>query len=209
MVTPYRLAELVAGPTLHDQGRNPVSTPIVDLTIRQVLADDPRSFADVAGHPSTITALRDLHRELRSAGPAALQALAAAGERGREAARVSAATATLLAADWYDEGDLSSVTIGRLRAGPVDGLERVIAFLPQPSEGLEHELLRAIGAAGDLQLLLVHTGVATVDAEIVGFAERLGTETVEPPAPIRRSASGGRRSRPPMPTTRCATPCGS
>ena len=69
MVTPYRLAELVAGPTLHDQGRNPVSTPIVDLTIRHVLADDPRSFADVAGHPSTITAFRDLHRELRIGRP--------------------------------------------------------------------------------------------------------------------------------------------
>ena len=83
MVTPYRLAELVAGPTLHEQGRNPVSTPILDITIRSVLADEPRSFAEVATHPSTITALRDLHRELRQAGPRALQALASSSERGR------------------------------------------------------------------------------------------------------------------------------
>ncbi len=186
MVTPYRLAELVAGPALHAQGRKPVSTPIVDLTIRSVLADDPRSFAEVAQHPSTITALRDLHRELRLAGPAALQALATASERGREAARVSATTANRLAADWYDEGDLLSSTTERLRTGAVKGLDRVLVFLPQPTQGLELKLLQAIGAAGVLQLLLLHTGVAVVDADLLEFAERLGPAAADPNSPISR-----------------------
>ena len=212
MVTTYRLAELVAGPGLHDQGRNPVSTPIVDLTIRSVLADDPRSFAAVADHPSTITALRDLHRELRLAGPTSLQALAAASERGREAARVSAATARRLGADWYDEGDLLARTIDRLTGrvdrrgevetasladgalsanpvgtGSVEGLERVIVFMAQPTGGLEQELLQAIGSTGDVQVLLVHTGIAAVDVEMRAFAERLGPSPPDPPAVTPRS----------------------
>ncbi len=173
MVTPYRLAELVTGPALHDQGRNPVSTPIVDLTIRSVLADEPRSFAKVADHPSTITALRDLHRELRQAGPAALQALAASSDRGREAARVSVATTARLAADWYDEGDLMLGTVERLGAASIPGLERVIVFLPHPTLGLELDLLRSIGATGDVRLLATHTGVSNVDAEMDQFVELL------------------------------------
>jgi ATP-dependent helicase/nuclease subunit B len=186
MVTPYRLAELVAAPALHDQGRNPVSTPIVDITIRSVLADEPRSFAEVAGHPSTITALRDLHRELRQAGPAALQALATSSDRGREAARVSVATTARLSAEWYDEGDLMLGTIERLGAAPLPGLERVIVFLPHPTAGLELELLRAIGSVGELQLLATHTGVPSVDAEMDAFAERLaGTTTAPAPTPRR------------------------
>lgn len=186
MVTPYRLAELVAGPTLHQRGRNPVSTPIVDLTIRAVLADEPRSFGEVAGHPSTITALRDLHRELRQAGPAALQALAASSDRGREAARVSVATTARLAADWYDEGDLMQVTIERLVAAPITGLERVIAFLPHPTLGLEFELLRAIGSTGHLHLLATHTGVPEVDAEMDRFVERLARPEAVPQQVARR-----------------------
>ncbi len=191
MVTPYRLAELVAGPRLHADGRNPVSTPIVDLTIRGVLADDPRSFADVAGHPSTITALRDLHRELRQAGPAALQSLAASGERGREAARVSAATTSRLSTEWYDEGDLLEGTIKRLCDGPVPGLERVIVFLPHPAQGLALDLLRSIGDAGEVQVVLAHTGIAPVDDEMYAFAEQLGTT----PAP---AADVMPRRRPPV-----------
>lgn len=180
MVPPYRLAELVAGPVLHEQGRNPVSTPILDLTIRGVLADEPRSFGEVAGHPSTITALRDLHRELRQAGPAALQALAASSHRGREAARVSVATTARLSANWYDEGDLMLVTIERLTAAPIAGLERVIVFLPHPTLGLELELLRAIGATADLQLLATHTGVRNVDQEMDQFVERLAAPDAAP-----------------------------
>lgn len=180
MVTPFRLAELVASPGLHEQGRNPVSTPIIDITIRRVLADDPRSFAEVAGHPSTINALRDLHRELRQAGPAALQTLAATSDRGREVARVSAAATARLSTDWYDEGDLLQGTIARLRAGGVEGLERVVVLLPHPTQGLELDLLRAIGSVGDVTVLLAHTGVDAVDRDLETFAERLGSV-----APVR------------------------
>ena len=106
MLTLYRLAELIGSPALVADGRSPVSTAVVDLAIRRVLADAPGSFAAVAEHPSTVVALRDLHRELRLAGPDAVAALTASSPRGREAARISQLTTRRLRADWYDEGDL-------------------------------------------------------------------------------------------------------
>ena len=106
MVTLGRLAELVAGPQLAAAGRSPVSTPVVDLTIAGVLASDPGPFRTVASHPSTIVALRRLHDELRSAGPDAVQRLAASSRRGARATAVSTAVTDALAADWYDQADL-------------------------------------------------------------------------------------------------------
>ena len=92
MLTLYRLAELIGSPALVADGRSPVSTAVVDLAIRRVLAEAPGSFEPVAEHPSTVVALRDLHRELRLAGPDAVAALTASSPRGREAARVSQLT---------------------------------------------------------------------------------------------------------------------
>ncbi len=174
MVTLYRLAESVAGPSLVADGRRPVSTPLVDLSIRAVLADAPGTFADVADHPSTVTALRDLHRELRIAGPEALRALAVSSPRGREAARISSLAAARLAADWYDEGDLLQRTSDLVDGGDHPaGLERVIVFLPQVARGLEADVLRALGRVGHVRLLLPLAGHEPVDAEMADFAERV------------------------------------
>ena len=69
MVTLNRLAELIAGPTLAAAGRSPMSSSLVDLAVGRVLDTQPGSFRSVAGHPTTIVALRRLHEELRLAGP--------------------------------------------------------------------------------------------------------------------------------------------
>ena len=94
-----------APPSLLAGGRKPVSTPVVDLAVKQVLARSPGLYGPVHRHPSTVVALRDLYRELRVAGPTALTALARTA-RGNEPARVAAEVARLLAPSWYDEGDL-------------------------------------------------------------------------------------------------------
>ncbi len=128
MLTLYRLAELIGSPTLVADGRSPVSTAVVDLAIRRVLADAPGSFDAVAEHPSTVVALRDLHRELRLAGPDAVAALTASSPRGREAARISQLTTRRLRADWYDEGDLleqAELATQHARAPPARPHDRV------------------------------------------------------------------------------------
>ena len=106
MVTLNRLAELIAGPALAGAGRSPMSTPVIDLTIAGILADDPGPFGAVATHPSTVVALRELHSELRLADPAAVARLRDESLRGRQAVRVSSAIAATLEAAWYDEADL-------------------------------------------------------------------------------------------------------
>ena len=69
VLTLYRVAELLGAPSLHAEGRNPVSTPVVDLAVKRVIHDTPGLYAGVNHHPSTVVALRDLYRELRIAGP--------------------------------------------------------------------------------------------------------------------------------------------
>ena len=112
VVTIFRLAELLGAPTLHRVGRKPVSTPVVDVAVRQVVLANPGLYAGVQHHPSTIVALRDLYRELRVAGPGAVTALART-ERGGEPARVAAEVMRALRTDWYDEGDLLTAATAR------------------------------------------------------------------------------------------------
>ncbi|MEO6571802.1 MAG: PD-(D/E)XK nuclease family protein, partial [Ilumatobacteraceae bacterium] len=177
MITLARLAELVAGPELARSGRRPVSAPLLDLAIRRVLTDDPGSFGRVALHPSTISALRDLHRELRVAGPSSLMALASASHRGREAARVSSLAAARLSGDWYDEGDLFATATRSIEQGDTAAavpLDRMVCFLPGVWRGLEMAFVRAIADQGSVALLLAHTGHAPVDDELVELATAVG-----------------------------------
>jgi RecB family exonuclease len=181
LVTPARLAERLAGAELAATGRRPVSTPLLDITVREVLRHAPGEYAPVADHPSTVTSLRDLHRELRIAGPAAAAALRAASRRASAAARVSSMVAERLAAGWYDEADLLHRAIARIHAGaPL--FERAVAFLPRAERGLPADLFGAIGARADLHVLVEWVGVPETDDEVAAFVRSLGGD-VEPIAP--------------------------
>ena len=186
LVTPARLAERLAGAALAAAGRRPVSTPLIDITVREVLRQAPGDFAPVADHPSTVTSLRDLHRELRTAGPEAVATLRTSSRRAAEAARVSSMVSERLADRWYDEGDLLASAIERIGHGaPL--FDRAVVFLPRAESGLPTSLFRAIGARADLHLLLEWTGVPEVDAEVTAFAQALGADLPPigaPPEPI-------------------------
>lgn len=184
LVTPGRLAERLAGAELAAAGRRPVSTPLLDITVREVLRHAPGDFAPVADHPSTVTSLRDLHRELRTAGPAATASLRAGSRRAADAARVSSMVAERLAGDWYDEADLLQLAIEKVERG-VPLFERAVAFLPRIDAGLALAFLRAIGARADVHALLEWTGVPDVDVEAAAFARTVGAdvEATAPPGP--------------------------
>ena len=102
MVTLNRLAELIAGPTLAESGRSPMSSSLVELAIAQVLDAHPGTFRDVATHPTTIVALRRVHDEIRLVGPDAAVRLAASSRRAQEAVRISRAVTAQLEGAWYD-----------------------------------------------------------------------------------------------------------
>lgn len=189
LVTPARLAERVSGAELAAAGRRPISTPLIDITVREVLRHAPGDYAAVARHPSTVTTLRDLHRELRLVGPDGASALRDASRRGREAARVSSMVTERLADRWFDEADLLASTIARVRSG-IELSDEAIAFLPRPERGLTADLFEAIGERTRLHVLVEWTGVDAVDAESAAFAEAIGSPIEPlalPPAPLRSS----------------------
>lgn len=180
LLTPYRLAERLAGAELARAGRRPVSIPLIDITVRAVLDTEPGGYTAVARHPSTVTSLRDLYRELRAAGPDALDRLAGASARGAEAARVAGAVAERLRADWFDEGDLLQAAIERVRDQPVELDAPMIAFLPRPTNDLAAAFLRAIGTHGELEVVVEVTGVEAADAEMAAFVDTLGAQAHVP-----------------------------
>ena len=120
-----------------------------------------------------MVALRDLHRELRLAGPDAVAALTASSPRGREAARVSQLTTRRLRDDWYDEGDLleqAELATGR---GVPAQLAHTIVFLPQQLRGRELRVLRTLGQVADVHVILGVTGDEGADAELATIAAAL------------------------------------
>jgi hypothetical protein len=184
VLTLYRVAELLGAPPLVAAGRQPVSTPIVDLAIKEVLAARPGRYRDVADHPSTIVALRNVAREVRLAGPGATQALTGTG-RGREPARVVTEMAQLLAAQWYDEADLLEQATAELRRAAPHRFRRVIVHGPERWRPLELELVRALGEVGDVDLVVALTADADADASVVELVRDLtGTEPSPAGGPI-------------------------
>jgi ATP-dependent helicase/nuclease subunit B len=172
VLTVYRLAELLGSPSLLDEGRKPVSTPVIDLAVKQVLGAAPGRYRDVADHPSTVVALRDLYREVRLAGPSAPTALARTA-RGGEPARVLDDLTRLLAPAWYDEGDLLARAAIRARADVPPRLSRVVVHLPERLRALEADLLRALGESGSVELVAGVTGDDEADAAVVAMVRDL------------------------------------
>lgn len=181
-LTTYRLAELLGAADLAGQARRPVSTPVLAAAVRGVLTAAPGLFVEVADHPATETALVDAYRELRDVPPAALDAVAATGDRAADVVRIHRATRAALAADWYDEEDLTAAAAARLRSEPRAGAElgAVVVHLPQVVSLHAAELL---GAVADVVPVTVVAGLAATgaaDAEVLTSLARLG---LDPPAP--------------------------
>lgn len=185
MVTTYRLAERLAGPSLRAEQRLPVSTAVVDQAVRAVLRDHRTAFDAVRDHPSTTVALRDLHRELRIAGPSALVGLRSS-PRGRDVLQVSELTSRRLSAGWYDEGDLLTRSIEVIREGHLPpALSNVVVFLPQWLGPLERELLAELGQRGSVHVVTGLTGHAHADQDVVavlaGFGDIAALAVDRPP----------------------------
>lgn len=183
MLTLFRVAEVLGGPALATSHRQPMSTPVIDLAVDAVLSHRPGKFATVAKHPSTVVALRDLHRELRRAGIDAPQRLANASARGREAANISNQVTQRLS-DWYDEGDLIIAASHQAASHPLPAqLRRIILFLPHVLRGGERSLVHTLAQQADIHLLVAITGDNDVDRQMFDMCASLGSPV------LARSAS--------------------
>ncbi|CAN5565827.1 hypothetical protein BH10ACT2_BH10ACT2_05020 [soil metagenome] len=149
-LTAFRFAELLGGAALASAGKRPVSTPVVDVAVRQVLAGSAGVFQPIAQHQATITAVRNTHKELRHLPATAMTRLATNGSaRAREVVRLHRAIQARLADDWYDEADLLHAACASASVAP----PRTIVFLPQRLRATEAALIDALGEHGEVVVL--------------------------------------------------------
>ncbi|MGI9029513.1 MAG: PD-(D/E)XK nuclease family protein [Ilumatobacteraceae bacterium] len=183
VLTLFRVAEIIGAPLLREEGRRPVSTPVVDLAVKQVLAEAPGRYGRVDRHPSTVVALRDVYRELRVAGPRSLAALART-RRGAEPARVVNEVAARLTTGWYDESDLLTRAAAHVRIGAPRRFARVVVFLPERVRALEQALLAALGEQGAIDLVVAMSGDSGADRSIRRLVSELTGRAVPAPAAV-------------------------
>ena len=192
MVTINRLAELIAGPLLAESGRSPMSNPVIDLAVAAVLDADPGPFRTVASHPSTVVALRDLHSELRLAGPAASAELQRRSTRGAQSVRVSQAVTDALRARWYDESDLFVHATEAISTGAPPELARLVVYLPEEIPHLAAEFLRVLAEHIDVRVVAQRVddpcdtlSRSTIEALGCELAGEPATTPVRHPGPVQ------------------------
>ena len=168
-LTSFRFAELLGGASLATAGKRPVSTPVVDVAVRQVLAGSAGIFQPIAQHQATITAVRNTYKELRHLSAAAITRLATNGSvRAREVIRLHRAIQGRLAADWYDEADLLRAACASAAVAP----PRTIVFLPQRWRATELEFIDALAEHGEVTILEgTHELSSDIPLEIVDASD--------------------------------------
>jgi ATP-dependent helicase/nuclease subunit B len=181
-VTLYRLAELLAGPTLARSGRVPVSSPVVATAFRAALAEDPGLFGPVADQPSTVEALRRVHRELRDLDDLQRHRLAQSDARAAAVVAIDERVTERLQTRWHDETDLMVTAAALVREGSaVVDVGPLVVHLPQQISSAAARLLRAVAAHAPVTVIAGFTGRA--DAPVERLLGRLDlAETTPSPA---------------------------
>ena len=189
-VTLYRLAELIAGPALARSGRVPVSSPVVATAFRAALAEEPGLFGPVADQPSTVEALRRVHRELRDLDDLQRHRLAQSDTRAAAVVAIDERVTTRLEGRWHDETDLMVTAAALVHSGDaVVEVGPLVVHLPQQISRSAARLLQALAAHTTVTVIAGMTGRA--DAPVERLLERLDLVAVPtslptaPPPPGR------------------------
>jgi ATP-dependent helicase/nuclease subunit B len=177
-LTVYRLAELLAAPTLAAANRRPVSTPVVASAVRGVLTRAPGVFASVASHPATEEALVAAHRELADLDDAQLDLLAQQHPRAREVVRVHRAARGALREDWYDERDLMRTATQLVSGGTelLGDFGTIVCFLPQRWSPPAAQLVGALAQRSEVVIVAGLTGSPKADAVVLASLARVGAK---------------------------------
>jgi len=186
-----RVAESIGAPSLAGRGLSPLLPVLEDAAVRAALrrSDD---LGRVSGHRSVIEALRALFRDLRELGVTAAQCaafssnsrMALAAFRAFDDYRASVAERKL-----YDETDLLEAAASALTAdgGLADDLGHVVVFLPGRWSANSADLMRALGAVGEVDLMLSGLDDELADRETVRLASSLGLAWSDIPVATRAS----------------------
>ena len=188
-VTVYRLAELLAGPTLATQGRVPLSSPVLTTALRAVLADHGGIFRSVAGQPATVEALRRVHRELRELDDEQLAALGRTDARADAVVAIDRRVTDQLRGRWFDETDLTLAAQRLVHGGGAASLGPVVVHLPQRLTASAAALLLSLAGVGPVTVILGLTDEPSADRGAGRVLRHLGIDEVPRPPPTVRTAT--------------------
>jgi ATP-dependent helicase/nuclease subunit B len=126
-VTAAGLAATLAGTSLGEEGRAPLTDAVLRASVRTVLSEKPTTMLGRAGdHPSTVDALVATYRELRPVDSATLDAVAGLSRRAAELVDVLR-DVRQHTANWFDDMDVLEAATSR-----VVSLGRAVAELTGP-----------------------------------------------------------------------------
>ena len=134
-------------------------------------------------HPATETALVEAYREFRDLSAEALSAVAAQSRRAHDVVRLHDEAHRALAPSWYDEEDLLDAATEVIRAGSgvVEGLGRVVVYLPERLTRHGAALLQALAEETELVVVAGTCGDPAADADSARSVGWLAGPGVEPP----------------------------
>lgn len=179
-----RIIELAGAPRLAADDWQPMTSSMYSEIIREALMRSDL-FADVAGHPSTVQALRTAFRDLAAVSEETLEQYGGLDARTGEVVslfRQCQERAENL--KLFDRGRMAREAAQAVRAGAdaLKDLGRVVLFLPLHAGPQEVAFLRALGDLDRLTVVLGLTGEEKADALVRDLGERL-----EAPAPLNEA----------------------
>jgi RecB family exonuclease len=168
-----RLAEFLGAAHLPAGKERPLTGPIRYEAVRTVLERGAAMFSPVAGHPATISAMAVAFRELAEAPAYEVDAIARAGPRPAEVARLFTQFQRLTAV-YYDRHDLFAAATRAVEAGEAGGdIGHVVLFLPEAPSGSRARFLHALNETGRLSAIIGLHGDSVVDESMLAFGRSL------------------------------------
>ena len=173
-VTPFRLAELLAGPRLAAEGRRPISNPVLGAAVRRALADTSGRFQAVGDHPATERAIATAFRELDVLDDDELARLAASGPRARDVVALCRATRRRLASFHTERDLLDAATKVVGDHGVPRDFGCVVLYQPDRIARPAIRMFRAIAESSSLHVVAGATGDPQLDEPIRELIAALG-----------------------------------
>ena len=149
---------------------------------RAALAEEPGLFGPVADQPSTVEALRRVHRELRDLDDLQRHRLAQSDARAAAVVAIDERVTQRLEGRWHDETDLMVTAAALVHSGDaaVD-VGPLVVHLPQQISSSAARLLRAVAAQAPVTVIAGLTGRAGASTQ--RLLERLDLAAAPPAAP--------------------------
>ncbi|MGB1583812.1 MAG: hypothetical protein ACPHCI_08480, partial [Solirubrobacterales bacterium] len=163
------IAQATGGPLL------PATHSVINGFVRRALIDESGIFDPIKDHPATSEALASAHHELREAPDAALEMLAASGQRAAEVVRVHRAVDEQLERGWFDTHRAIALATGALANGaPPTSVGHVLIHLPEPIPVSHAALLQALSEHTEVRVITAACGDEQADARLAESLEPLG-----------------------------------